>query len=334
VPKALRARAPVVGREAARREALRQIDQARHGALLLLDPNQIDANPRNPRQVFSEPEINALAESLKADGQLQPIVVRQIGDRFQLVAGERRWRAAQRAALSTIEAKVRDVDDREALRLSIVENFHRVDLSVAETVSALDDLAEVAGQMGLRAAARLLNTAPSWLSERLNVRSDPVVFPALEAGRVSLGQATELRRAPARARRTLLDRLLRDKPNTEVLRTWVREIREAEQRTPAETVAALAVAPSRPASRAERPYRAVLEQLRAMGAPSTRAERQALEELGQLVRHLLAEEPNAGRAPTPPEAAPSPAERDGSTARGDRTNSRIRKRPAQRPSRP
>ena len=334
MPKALRARAPVVEREAARREALQQIDQARHGPLLLLDPNQIDANPRNPRHVFSEPEINALAESLKADGQLQPIVVRRIGERFQLIAGERRWRAARRAGLSTIEAKVRDVDDSEALRLSIVENFHRVDLSVSETVAALDDLAEMAGQMGLRAAARLLNTAPSWLSERLNVRSDPVVFPALEAGRLSLGQATELRRAPAHARRTLLDRLLRDRPNTEGLRTWVREIREAEQRARAENVAALAVAPDRPASRAERPYRALLEQLRALGAPSTRGERQALEELGQLVQHLLADAQGDRRAPNLPEPAPSPAERDGSMARRTGTVSRTRKRPTQGPSRP
>jgi hypothetical protein len=161
---------------------------------------------------------------------------------------------------------------------------------VAETVAALDDLAEMAGQMGLRAAARLINTAPSWLSERLNVRSDPVVFSALEAGRLSLGQATELRRAPVHARRTLLDRLLRGKPNTDQLRTWVREIKEADRRTRAENVAAFAVAEER-GSRSERPYRVLLEQLQALGVPTTRAERQVLEDLGQLVTELLADAP-------------------------------------------
>jgi hypothetical protein len=60
------------------------------------------------------------------------------------------------------------------LRLSLVENFHRVGLSVAETVAALDDLSEMVGEIGLRPAARLLNTAPSWLSERHQVRADPV----------------------------------------------------------------------------------------------------------------------------------------------------------------
>jgi ParB/RepB/Spo0J family partition protein len=328
MPKALRARAPVVEREAARREALQQIDQARHGQLLVLDPTQIEPNPRNPRQVFGEPEINALAESLKADGQLQPVVVRRIGERFQLIAGERRWRAAQRAGLSSIEAKVRDVDDGEALRLSIVENFHRVDLSVPETVAALDDLAEMAGQMGLRAAARLINTAPSWLSERLNVRADPVVFPALEAGRVSLGQATELRRAPAHARRTLLDRLLRTKPNTDQLHTWVREIKDADRHDRAEAVAALAVAPDRPGPRSERPYRALIQQLQALGAPNTRAERQALQDLSVLVQQLLANVPGDRRARTAFEATPLRNQKGASTARRPSTVSHTRKRPA------
>jgi len=301
MPKALRARAPVVKRDAAQREALDQIEQARHGSLLLLNPNQIDPNPRNPRQTFSEPDINGLAESLKLDGQLQPVVVRRIGERFQLIAGERRWRAAQRAGLNTIEAKVRDVDDEEALRLSIVENFHRVNLSVPETVAALDDLAEMTGQMGLRAAARLLNTAPSWLSERLNVRTDPVVFPALEAGRLSLGQATELRRAPAQARATLLERLLRLKANTEVLRTWISEIRESE-RAQAKQARTLPVAPGGATSVPEQPYRALLEQLRALGAPETQAGRLALEELGQLVQGLLGptHTQQARRAPKKP----------------------------------
>ncbi len=181
MPKALRARAPVVRREAARLEALTQIDHARHGPLLVLHPDQIDPNPRNPRRIFSEPEINALAESLKADGQLQPVVVPKVGERYQLIAGERRWRAAARAGLTAVEAKVRDAENSRTLRLAIVENFHRVDLSRSETIAALDDVAEMAGQIGLRGVARLLNTSPSWLSERLNVRSDTVIFPALEA---------------------------------------------------------------------------------------------------------------------------------------------------------
>ncbi len=105
MPRSLRSASPVLPREAARREARQQIDQARNAPLLVLHVDQIDRNPRNPRQTFSEGEINALAESLRVDGQLQPVVVRTSGDRYQLIAGERRWRAAVRAGIPTIEAR-------------------------------------------------------------------------------------------------------------------------------------------------------------------------------------------------------------------------------------
>ena len=145
----------------------------------------------------------------------------------------------------------------------------------------------MAGQNGLRAVARLLNTSPSWLSERLNVRSDPVIFPALEAGRLSLGQATELRRAPAHARRTLLDRLLRDRPSTEVLRSWVKDAKDGVRRAQETNVAALAAGGKREPS--SRSYQSLVDQLRTLGTPRSRQERRVLEELGQLVQQLLAQ---------------------------------------------
>jgi ParB/RepB/Spo0J family partition protein len=288
MPRSLRSASPVLPREAARREARQQIDQARNAPLLVLHVDQIDRNPRNPRQTFSESEINALAESLRVDGQLQPVVVRTSGDRYQLIAGERRWRAAVCAGIPTIEAKLRDADDREAFRLSLVENFHRVGLSVSETVAALDDLSEMVGEIGLRPAARLLNTAPSWLSERLQVRADPVVFPALESGRLSLGQASELRRAPAHARRTLLDRFLREKPNTEALRGWVKDVKDAERHSRDSTVAAINTS-LRGAAAEEQSYGGLVQPLRAFGAPRTVTGRAALEELLGLVQELLAQ---------------------------------------------
>jgi ParB family chromosome partitioning protein len=260
-------------------------------SIILIDPSRIEPNPRNPRQSFSDHDIDALAESLNADGQLQAILVRRVGERFQLIAGERRWRAAQRAHLSAVEAKVRDVDDREAVRLSIIENFHRVDLSPTETIAALDDLTEMAGQMGLRAAARLLNTAPSWLSERLRVRSDPVVYPALEAGKLSLGQATELRRAPAAVRPSLLDRFLQERPTTEVIRGWIREIKAADLRRRTSA-----------AARRERPYNVLVDQLREMGVPTSVREQEALQRLGRLVQELLATGPKSSERTRRPQA--------------------------------
>jgi ParB family transcriptional regulator, chromosome partitioning protein len=310
MPKSPRSSAVVRPRTAVRRQASDKIDQTRPEPLLVLQLDQIEPNPHNPRQTFSEPEINALAESLKADGQLQPVVVRRTGDRYQLVAGERRWRAAQRAGIATIEAKLRDVDDREAFRLALVENFHRVGLSVAETVTALDDLAEMVGEIGLRPAARLLNTAPSWLSERLNVRSDPIIFPALESGRLSLGQASELRRAPPDTRHILMDRVFRDRPSTQTLRVWVNEAKATARRSPG-VLPIPAEADHQEFDRAQR-YRELLGRLQGLGPPRIQKERRVLERIRELADELLSQQSSRrhGRR-SPPQAAitiPSPEE--------------------------
>ncbi len=197
-------------------------------------------NPRNPRTRFSRRSIEELARSLAEDGQLQPVLVRPIVGSdaegaeltYELIAGERRWRAAQLAGLNRIQAMLWDVSDEESLRLAIVENWHRENLTPAEEVAGLDMLAEAAGQVGVRELARRLRVAPSTISERLHVRRDPVVWPAVEAGDIRLSHAFHLRRAPVATRPALLGRLLREHPTREVLDTWIREARQA-QPTPA-----------------------------------------------------------------------------------------------------
>jgi len=100
----------------------------------------ISPNPHQPRQTISDSELIELANSIKDKGVIQPILVTRTKDGFQLIAGERRWRAAQRAGLDTIPAWVRDASPSEALELALVENLQRKDLNPIEEASAYQEL--------------------------------------------------------------------------------------------------------------------------------------------------------------------------------------------------
>jgi len=100
----------------------------------------VSRNPRNPRRQFDEAELQDLASSISQHGIVQPVVVRPVGDRYEIIAGERRWRAAQLAGLHEIPVIVRDVDDRTALEIAIVENVQRADLNPLEEALGYDQL--------------------------------------------------------------------------------------------------------------------------------------------------------------------------------------------------
>src|ERR1700704_5307567 len=92
----------------------------------------IDPNVLQPRGVFDEAKLNELAKSISVNGVVQPILLRRKGSRFELVAGERRWRAAERAGLTRIPAVVRDVPDEKVLEIALIENIQREDLNPIE----------------------------------------------------------------------------------------------------------------------------------------------------------------------------------------------------------
>ena len=110
----------------------REAEGAKDGDLLLLSVYEIDDNPFQPRREFSDSEITSLAESLKEHDMLQPVLVRRVGDRWQLISGERRLRAAIQAGWSQVPARVRQADDRLVAELAIVENLQRKDLNAIE----------------------------------------------------------------------------------------------------------------------------------------------------------------------------------------------------------
>lgn len=115
-------------------------EAASQGALSEVELSRLDPNPFQPRREFREGELEALAASIRESGLLQPIVVRPRGERYQIVAGERRFRAAQRLGLTSVPAAVREVEDAALLELALVENLQRQDLRPLEEAEAYQRL--------------------------------------------------------------------------------------------------------------------------------------------------------------------------------------------------
>ncbi len=118
--------------------------EAAHPGPQQVDIDLIEPSPFQPRTRFHEEALNELARSIQASGIIQPLVVRPIGARYQLIAGERRWRAAQRASLTKIPVIVRQVSDDLALEMTLVENIQREDLNAIEAARAFERLMDEA----------------------------------------------------------------------------------------------------------------------------------------------------------------------------------------------
>jgi ParB family chromosome partitioning protein len=110
-----------------------------------IDIDLIRPNPEQPRTRFAEAALDELAQSISANGIVQPIVVRKVGDSYEIVAGERRWRAAQRAGLRRIPAVVKEVSDDKLLELALIENIQRQELNPIEEAGAYRKLIDTIG---------------------------------------------------------------------------------------------------------------------------------------------------------------------------------------------
>jgi ParB family chromosome partitioning protein len=111
-------------------------------SLLMLPVEGIERNPDQPRKRFEEAKLEELAASIREHGVVEPILVRKEGGRYRIVAGERRWRAAQRAGLREVPAVVREATEREAFEIALVENLQRADLNAIEEAEAYEVLLE------------------------------------------------------------------------------------------------------------------------------------------------------------------------------------------------
>src|SRR5262245_32990284 len=110
-----------------------------------LDIDLIRPNPQQPRTRFTESALEELAQSIAANGVVQPIVVRPSGDRYEIVAGERRWRAAQKAGLRRMPVAIKEVSDDKLLELALIENIQRQELNPIEEASAYRKLIDTLG---------------------------------------------------------------------------------------------------------------------------------------------------------------------------------------------
>ena len=153
----------------------------------------IEPHPDQPRRRFDEDALAELAQSIAARGVIQPVIVRPlVGGRYQLVAGERRWRAAQKAQVHEIPAIIRDLDDREVTALALIENLQREDLNPVEEARAFQRLGEQEG-MTQAEIAKMVDKSRSHVANMQRLLQLPdQVLDHLEAGRLGMGHARAL----------------------------------------------------------------------------------------------------------------------------------------------
>ena len=163
------------------------VDQS---AYRLLPIYKVEPNPDQPRQDFDEEELEALAESIRIHGVIQPLTVREMGSGyFQIIAGERRWRAARLAQLSEVPVVVIEADDKKAMELALIENLQRQDLNPVEEALGYQSLMEDYGLTQEEAAGRVGKSRPAVANalRLLNLSAD--VLDMVRSGKLTAGHA-------------------------------------------------------------------------------------------------------------------------------------------------
>lgn len=193
----------------------------------------IRPNPWQPRQECAAETLAELAESIRAQGILQPLVVRRRGDGYELIAGERRWRAAQMAGLTEVPVLVREVDDRTALELALVENLQRENLNPIEEAQGYAQLLEQFG-FTQEEAARRVGKSRAAVANALRLLKLPAEVQAhLRAGRLSSGHAKVILGLEEEAlQRRAAERVVREGLNVRQTELLVARLRAQAQTEP------------------------------------------------------------------------------------------------------
>jgi ParB family chromosome partitioning protein len=196
---------------------------------------RISPNPRQPRQRMDQAELEALASSIREHGILQPILVTETLDGYQLVAGERRFRASQLAGIERIPAIVRQLADRDQLELALVENLQREDLGAREEAHAYRALIDEFGMSHEEIATRVGRARPTIANTLRLLDLDPVVQVAVTDGMISEGHARAIGGLPleqqARVTGTVVDQGFSVRQTEELVRR-LRTPRAPRQETP------------------------------------------------------------------------------------------------------
>jgi ParB family transcriptional regulator, chromosome partitioning protein len=182
-------------------------------AVLDVPVEEIRPNPYQPRQSMDDTGLHELSESIREHGVLQPIVVRRAPDGYELVAGERRFRAAQLAGLSRVPACVRDYTDQQALEIALVENLQREDIGALEAARAYRRLIDEFGLTQEQIAARLGKSRTA-VTNTLRLLQLPLrVQRSLESGEISEGHARAMLQAQPERREAVLEQVVRSGAN-------------------------------------------------------------------------------------------------------------------------
>jgi ParB family chromosome partitioning protein len=160
--------------------------------LLDVDLDLLEPNPDQPRTTFRDARIEDLAQSIRANGIVQPLVVRKRGDRYQIIAGERRWRAAQRAGLEKVPVVVRDIPDERVLELSLIENIQREELNPIEEANAYRRLIDGLGVTQEEIARRVGRERSSVTNYLRLLKLPEEIQQWVEEDRLSMGHARAL----------------------------------------------------------------------------------------------------------------------------------------------
>jgi ParB family chromosome partitioning protein len=161
-----------------------------------IDIDLIEPSPYQPRTRFREEALDELARSIQASGIIQPLVVRPIGSRFQLIAGERRWRAAQRAGLTKVAVIVRQASDELALEMTLVENIQREDLNAIEAARAFELLMAEAQLTQEAVAARTGKDRATVANAIRLLKLEPSIQDWIEEGKLTAGHGRALLAVP------------------------------------------------------------------------------------------------------------------------------------------
>ena len=168
--------------------------------------DQIEQNPYQPRHSFDPDELSSLSESIRAHGVLQPIVVRQVGDHYQLVAGERRLRAAKAVGLDAVPVRIVDFDDQQVLEAALVENIQRSDLNPIEKALGFKEHLDQFGMTHEQLAVRL-GLARTTITNLVNLLELPAeIQDAVRTQQLTTGHAKLLKGVSSRERQLQLER--------------------------------------------------------------------------------------------------------------------------------
>ena len=186
-----------------------------------LSLTSITADPEQPRRTFDEDALNELAASVKEHGVIQPIIVIRKGDGYQIVAGERRYRAATKAGLEKIPAIIRSLTDQNKLELSLIENLQRRDLNVVETATAYAKLRDQFNLTNEQIGQRV-NKSPSAVNNTMRLLKLPKEVRTLIAeGKLTEGQARPLVNADPETVEAILPQILKEEWSARKIEQYV-----------------------------------------------------------------------------------------------------------------